>query len=833
MNVDATRQLALERRARLAAERRLVQRQADLSRSNAEMEKRARGLTESILQKRDELDRLKGELDEQRDRTRAAQAACQIARDERARSETHLWLALEAMRDGFAVYDAEHRMISANRAFLTVFDGLEEVAPGIAYERLCEILLEEGIVDPGPDPGAWLSAMKARWQADQIPGETLCLWNGQFIALNDRRLPDGGVVSLGLNQTEQERLASAIEVIPDGFVIFDRDDRLVMCNRKYRELYPGPADKIRPGVVFHDLVREGVASGSYLDAIGREDAWIEERFQAYQAPDGTPSEHALAGGAWMRSQEVEIPDGGRAGVRIDITQAKRNEIELQDAREAAEAASHAKSRFLTNMNHELRTPLNGILGIASLMRERAADDETKTMVRMLDNSARGLLSIIEHVLDTVSMGSGLVSVARQPFNLIDTIAQVVLLLGPQMHLRDVDLVIAYPETCPSDFIGDDMRLRQVLAALLGNAVKFAGGRIVLRVDGCRRDDSDTWDLQIEVEDFGPGIPDAAAGRIFGAFTQGDDSCARHHDGTGLGLSLARSLLDLMQGGIALDPAKTDGALFRVSLALPVAQGADHGPDARGLPVCTFVHDDDAVGHLLKRRLVALGVPIDGRTLAALPAPDVPPRPLIVQTGLLSADTDARLRRLRAIPHTGRVLVGSHTLASTLDLRDWDYVAGPPIQTEALLAILSRDPGTAGPDGDTDPPPRKLRVLAAEDNMTNQLILRKMLAQFDVDLTLVGSGAEAVAAVAADPPDLVLMDISMPGMDGTEAARRIRAWQAEREHRHIPIIALTAHADPGTRQKILDAGLDACLVKPLDRDKLDAEIARARAGLTGA
>ena len=274
--MDLAKMLAEERRARLAAERLLEQKQAQLQGAYRKLDQHARQLSQEVQESRQEVAQM---------RDRHARVADELgeATEKIEVVEGQLWQALGTIRDGFALFDADGRLELANPAWLAPFEGLETVCPGADHVHVLDMLVEEGIVDlEGEDPEAWRKRMRDRWARRPIPDETLRLWNGQFRKLTDRPRPGGGIVSLSIDITELMRMWSAIEELPDGFVLYDADDRLLMCNGVYRDIYAASAAAIRPGATFEDILRHGLDRGQYVDAIGREDAWLEERLEAHR-----------------------------------------------------------------------------------------------------------------------------------------------------------------------------------------------------------------------------------------------------------------------------------------------------------------------------------------------------------------------------------------------------------------------------------------------------------------------------------------------------------------------------------------------------------------------
>ena len=902
--------LARERRARLSAERRLVSMQAELMRANAALDAHARHLASEIGPLRREADGLRG-------------AAGRFA-DEARTAERRLWDALEATPDGFAIYDAGLALAAANARYLAPFEGLDEVRPGISYHRVLELVADEGIADIGMlRPEAWVASMRTRLAEDRPEPVVLRMWDGACVRLVHRRAASGDLVVLA----------------------------------------------------------------------------------------------------------------------IDVTETMEREAELEEARHRAEAASRAKSAFLANMSHELRTPLGGILGMSSLLVEEDLTEDQRQQVEVIQASGEALLAIVDDVLDLGRIEGSRLALRPAPFDPRAVIEEVVRMHRPTAMERGLALGADVDEGLPRRLVGDGGRLRQMLANLVGNAVKFTPtGQVTIRAVGAGTPAPGMVRLHVSVEDTGIGIAEADLERMFGAFEQAEGGRDRHHDGAGLGLTVTRRLLEMMGGELWADSAPGRGSCFGFRVDLPVASdpasGSGGGPDrdrepepepvGTGAPSANRGGSGDLVagepdelgdagqgeaewepepepaapravmpesaapepavpGSAMPEPAASepatsgpaeptSGAPEPDVSKLAMPEPAAPepaepgfpapqpgpepaelgpdgfepggrepdgPEPATPEPDDLGTDgfgqadsprlglrfangrggdgeaqpaptaahpSETRPRAngdgggRRDDPGDGGGRAGAVTTppveaggqdpdpapaegvrAPLFSLRHRaDAEPGPDAERERPAGASSpaasgsepqaearaqraepappasqgpspslpgpgaegegpRDPIAMGPAAEPDAPRgpspaapgdpapadaardgadgpaaagRAMRVLAAEDNRANQMILKRMLAGLDIALVLVASGTEAVAAFARQRPDLVLMDISMPGMDGREATRRIRAAEAASGHPPVPVVAMTAHALAGDEGDIRAAGLDGYLPKPL-------------------
>jgi CheY-like chemotaxis protein len=479
------------------------------------------------------------------------------------------------------------------------------------------------------------------------------------------------------------------------------------------------------------------------------------------------------------------------------------------------------------VSHEVRTPLNGILGMTGLLLDTALTAEQTTYVKAAKVSGEALLSLIDEVLDFSKIEAGRLELEPRPFSLAALVEEAVELLAPRAHAKGLSLASDFDESLPAEMIGDATRLRQVLLNLAGNAIKFTErGGIAVTVgpgpDG----------VVIAVRDTGIGIAPAEQARIFLEFEQAESGAARTFGGTGLGLAISKRIVERMGGSIALDSAPGRGSTFRVSLPLKAAADAPSNaqPDLRGWRILVAAPPsieaeltasrlrrwgaevvastnapagsfdaaliDRALGAAATQLAKRLTTTVSRRILLLTPADrHQAPMPDVAFTGYL-------MKPIRAASLAVQIGAGSHV----------DAVAAAPVAPHATTAA-----------------PRQLSILIAEDNEINALLARSLLARLGHRPVVASSGIAALDAWHAArgrgaPFDLVFMDLHMPGLDGLEAARRLRAAERAQDVPPTPIVALTANAFAEDREASLAAGMTDFLVKPLDRDKLAAVLA---------
>jgi signal transduction histidine kinase/DNA-binding response OmpR family regulator len=554
---------------------------------------------------------------------------------------------------------------------------------------------------------------------------------------------------------------------------------------------------------------------------------------------------AIDGARWIAWREVTVRADGASemqSVGRDVTDRVLIERALAVARDQAEAANRAKSRFLTMVSHEIRTPLNGILGMADLLGDTALTPEQTTYLKAVKTSGETLLSLIEEVLDFSKIEAGRLDLAVRPFLLAAFVEEVVELLGPRAQEKGLEIGCYVDEHLPARVVGDAARLRQVLFNLAGNAIKFTEqGGVSIVVEPAARPDM----ISIAVSDTGIGISLQDQARIFLEFEQADRSSTRKFGGTGLGLTISNRIVESMGGAIAVESAPGQGSTFRVTVALPSADEAGIPalavPDLRGsdiLIIAPALTEASLIARHLQRWGAYTKIVPDEKVAAAI----LPERiwSALLVDHVLGTEAGRELAHAAASVPQRIVLVtpAMRTELGALKAAGFTGYLIKPVRAASLAARLSTNDGfESGGVSDIAEPPSAahagggLSILVAEDNDINALLTRALLIKLGHHPTVAANGAAAIncwlaARAGRAPFDRILMDLHMPGMDGLEAARRIRANEAEIGMSRTPILALTANASAEDREACLAAGMDGFLVKPLDRERLAAALTNA-------
>jgi two-component system sensor histidine kinase/response regulator len=692
-----------------------------------------------------------------------------------------------------------------------------------------------------------LSAAQQHWVALACIGLGACM---SWLLLRFSAPSETASISAAGSDSTRERdmLRTLIDSIPDFIYAKDLECRFLIANEACgRIIGREPAELI--GKSDFDFYPREIAQEFYEDEqrVIRSGESLVNRQEVVVDLEGNRF-HLLTTKVPLRNAQGQVV--GIMGVGRNITQRVHAEEELKAAREAAETANKAKSEFLANMSHEIRTPMNGVIGMSELLLDAELGGVEREYAETIRDCGRALLTVINDILDFSKIEAGKLELERIDMDLRDALRDVARVLAIQAHAKGLELTMNIDPRVPDMVRGDPGRLRQVLLNLGGNAVKFTqSGEISLEIQLVKTDESGTL-VRCEVRDTGMGIPEARLRSLFQPFTQVDASTTRKFGGTGLGLSIVRKLVELMGGESGVESEEGKGSRFWFTARF--APASSTGPKLQRVAPAALhnrrvlVVDDNATNRrLLALQLEQCGI---GATLTSSAAEAIErmqeacARNQPFEVALVDHDmpdcngaqlgqqinADTRLKNTRLILLTSSGLRGDALRFAQLgfagyllkpvaqnDLfdclmvvlggqaEDWHSQTQPIITRHELRALRNRED--------------QKRILLAEDVVVNQKVAVRMVEKLGYGVEVVANGREAIVAWESGRYDLILMDCQMPEVDGYEATREIR--RRERGDQHIPIVALTANAMKGAQEQCIEAGMDAHLSKPIDREAL--------------
>lgn len=613
---------------------------------------------------------------------------------------------------------------------------------------------------------------------------------------------------------------------PVAVVSLDNSSSIVMANPKFLSLFGYESDEI---------IGRGINELIVPDDMKDDRFWHEGEITdkskietVRKRKDGSTTEVAISWSPLV----IGKTKGGVLAIYEDITARKSYEKNLEKSRELAEEATELKTEFLTNMSHEIRTPLNAILGMCELVMETELDREQQEYIEVVRASSEGLYSLVNDILDFSQLEAGKMKLDISEFNLQELIEGVADIFSLQCDKKSIELLYYIPIGTPLIVMGDVTRIRQILINLVSNAVKFTNtGHIFIKVENSRIRKDSTSRFKFAVEDTGMGIAEEHRLKIFEKFSMADNSLARKFGGTGLGLNIVKSLIQIMNGKLTLKSRLGKGCTFITYIDLPVIERSRKTVFRKESSAISLIVDQDGKSRkVLSETLKSQNVKI----LECLNRQE--PLTLIKGNNKItsviinctnSMDLVQQIRKDSELDYLKMILIVSKSSLNNLSKIKNGIWLTKPIKERQLLAavdLINKDKDTykevlnrvEEPESDAE---ITKKVLLVEDNLQNQEILRKMLKLGGYQVIVAANGKEAVHAVAADSFDAVIMDIQMPVMDGLEATEQIRKNEKSAKKKKVPIIALTAHAISDYRNKCLSAGMDDYLTKPVKKQIL--------------
>lgn len=678
---------------------------------------------------------------------------------------------------------------------------------------------------------------------------------------------------LEIARTEAEKLleiqAASANVMVQGLLFF-HDGKLEYHNPKFIELTGAKASEVYIGMDASEILELQIGLTKFESQTALEEH-KEETDKNFSSKQSYSLEREMKNGKTLKVDAVVSENNGLVVTYSDITDIKQREYELEETMKVAESAERAKSEFLANMSHEIRTPMNGVMGMAELLASTELDAKQKMFTDVIVKSGASLLTIINDILDFSKIDAGQMELDPAPFNLSEAIEDVATLVSSKVAEKDLELIVRVDPSLPKMMVGDVGRIRQIVTNLLGNAVKFTEkGHVFIDINGTTEkiDGTDIANLKFSIEDTGIGIPEDKCAQVFRKFSQVDTSATRKHEGTGLGLSISSSLVKLMQGDIGVESKVGQGSTFWFTTQLPIHGEAEPKHivpgDLTGARV--LIIDDNKVnrsilkeqmqawnfdgastrtgaeGLELMRAVIANNLSLDlvildyqmpemsgEEVLATMRSDDqLKDIPVLMLTSVDSSQTNQRLQKLGAEANLTKPTRSSMLLETMLQViankradiktsRISNLTVRPQPETPNIKLPKLKETNILQDSN------QQLDILVAEDNEVNQIVFRQILEETGLNFYIVENGHLALAAYKAKKPRLVLMDVSMPEMNGKEATVAIRKYERSNKTKRTPIVGVTAHALKGDMEACIDAGMDDYLSKPVSPNKLSLKI----------
>ncbi|WP_299754946.1 PAS-domain containing protein [uncultured Boseongicola sp.] len=742
--------------------------------------------------------------------------------DESELAHNRLVDAIEAMGQAVSLFDNEERLVLWNSQYENIAGGY---APTINFKAgmKFETILRASADQLHPEHTLrerkkWLKVVLEEWRNKDVRQSLGKMPDGRWLKTEGFRTSDGGTVSVFSDMTESKkteaklaqladkaevahsRLTDAVESMGQGFVLYDKDDRVVLLNRRVADMFRASfqgKDVFNVGVKFEDILRQSRNSTRDFESQKDLDDWVEKVLEARRTQKVRNSVDQQPDGRWLRSEGFPTKEGGIVSVFTDITDAKLHEEELDKlvqelavARDEAVEANSAKSQFLANMSHELRTPLNAIIGYSELLIDDVADDGNDEYIPDLTKVQRAgqhLLGLINDILDLSKIEVGKLELYIEEFNVEELITDISNTIAPLIDKNSNRLEIVNINGIKS-INGDLTKIRQGLFNLLSNAAKFTENGLI-KVTLGRGKESGL--VEFSVKDEGIGMNEEQMERIFDPFTQADASTSRNYGGTGLGLTITREFCRMMGGDLLVESTPGVGSTFKMvvlsdSSLLQKKEEIDRAEIqvSKDAPVVLVIDDDPNVRELLHRNFAAAGlrtIEADNGLAGIEVARKERPNVITLDVMMPKADGWSVLEELKSDPDTANIPV---VMVSIIENKQLGFSLGAseyltkPIEREKLVSVVQSLIGS-----DDDP-----MVMVVEDDSDTRSLLCRTLVSAGFKVQEAENGRVALDKLKSFRPSLLLLDLMMPEMDGFEFAERFRRNE---DWSHVPIIVLSA------------------------------------------
>jgi PAS domain S-box-containing protein len=775
--------------------------------------------------------------------------------------------ALDSTGMSFALYDAQQRLVYCNRHYLRFWLPHHDRSAmmGITYSTLLDFaynayFLNRVILET--DRKTWIRQRMEQFTRGDGTPYAIQMVDGSWEQVVNKRTSNGGTLVFrvditALKNAEHEaqkqatsarKLSLVAERTDNGVIITDAHGHIEWVNEGFTRMTEYTSSEVL-----------GRKPGSFLQGPASDPAVVNLMSDAVNSGLGFKVElvnYKKSGRKfWVAIEAQPIHDDHNqlmhfVAVESDITARRELEEVLRLARDRAEQASRSKSSFLANVSHELRTPMNGVVGMIDMVLRSSLKPTQRRYAEMARNSAQSLLAIINDILDFSQLETGKMPVEQADFSLSKLLAELVRGYTRQAYEKNLTLLLLLPAEFPDHVCSDPVRIRKIISQLLSNAIKFTErGGVEVRLL-CHQSGNGAAEMEIQVHDTGPGISGLEQKNIFEPFIQADASTTRKYGGTGLGLSIVTRLVQDMNGRIEVQSNPGTGSTFSVHLPMTLLPENLTGTDVRKQLNCRqiLVADHDSSRRtMLMNWLLAIGV-VSHEASSTEQATSMlqsaffagqPYDAVILDAGIPDAGclTLLKMISLMRIPTLPLTLIDADGMLESTQKAVSAYATAilikPTVHHElfnTLSSLLGQEtelknpPQTSLPSSLEQTETAVQRVLLVEDNPVNRMVAETMLAQFGIEVHAAENGLEALELYDQWPYDMILMDLQMPVMDGLEATQLIRK-QEQGSGRHTPIIALTANAMEGDRERCLHSGMDGYLSKPVTLERLGQEMTR--------